>query len=85
VPWDLRFPYDKILTDKYNEYKKSRNNIPDLPYQCMTDKHKKFINALTYTFLLPPSYGGLDSPYYKYPLYKNGGVSFREAMDAMTS
>jgi len=65
-----------------SEYKKSRNNIPDLPY--ISDERKKFINELTYTFLLPPPQnciGKFDSPYYEYPLYKNGGISYKYVME----
>jgi hypothetical protein len=83
VPWDLKF-LDKEFDTSYKEYKKSRDNIPDLPYQCILDKHKKFINELTHTFLLPPSHNGFDSPYYKFKLYKNGGVSYRDVMKEIT-
>jgi Leucine-rich repeat (LRR) protein len=81
-PWNLEFPFNVELTNKFIEYKKSRNNIPHLPYQCMTNEHKAFINDLTHTFLLPPKDNeiGFDSPYYKYELYKNGGISYKEVV-----
>ena len=82
VPWNLTFEYNEDLCNKYNEYKESRDNIPDLPYQCTTDEHKEFINDLMETFYLPPlsDDNEFDSHYYKYPLYKNGGISYRDAM-----
>ena len=73
---------EPFLSNPYKKYKESRNNIPDLPYQCTTSKHKEFMDELTHTFLLPPKDNkiGFDSPYYKYKLYKNGGISYKEIM-----
>jgi hypothetical protein len=71
----------KELNDQFNEYKKNRNNIPDLPF--ISDERKEFMDELTYTFLLPPKESGFESPYYKYKLYKNGGVSYQDAMKEM--
>ena len=87
VPWNLEFIFYCDLIIKYEEYKESRNNIPDLPYQCTTDEHKEFMNVLTHTFLLPPKENkvGFDSSYYKFKLYENGGISYRDAMKEMTS
>ena len=84
VPWDLKLQ-NEDLANKYNEYKKSRDNIPDLPYQCSTQRHKEFMKALTHTFLLPPKISGFKSPYYEFKLYENGGISYRDAMKEMTS
>ena len=83
IPWNLEFVYQDELNDKFNKYKIRRDNIPDLPY--ISPKHKAFINELTYTFLLPPPHNGFDSSYYKFKLYKNGGVSYQDAMKEMTS
>jgi hypothetical protein len=83
VPWNLDFR-NNGLNDIYKEYKESRNNIPDLPFvpplPFISDKRENFLESLSHTFHLPPKDNkiGFQSPYYKYDLYENGGICFRE-------
>ena len=71
---------EPFLSNPYKKYKESRNNIPDLPY--IPQRHKNLLDELAHTFHLPPKDNkiGFDSPYYKYKLYKNGGISYKEIM-----
>jgi hypothetical protein len=84
IPWNLEFGdyNNRILNDEFIKYKNSRDNIPDLPY--ISDERKEFISELIDVLHLPPRCNGeIESSYYKYPLYKNGGIAYIESMNAL--
>jgi hypothetical protein len=77
VPWNLDFSYNNTLNYEYNEYKKSCNNI-SVPY--ILPRHKELMEEFLEVYYLPPPQAGSDdnSSYYEYPLYKHGGLYYKD-------
>ena len=69
VPWNLKGFKSGILMNKYERYKKSRDNIPDLPW--ISQERKNLIHEIDHVSLLPPKISALK-------VFKKGGYSFRE-------